>query len=61
MHQDNEIRNPHEPTKRAEITIIFDVPREEATQEWMDAVIGSIKRDIIEGLGKNSAVLGKWV
>lgn len=64
MHEDNENRNPHnkkEPTKRAEITILFDVPRAEATQQWMDAVIGIIKREVIKDLGKNSAVLGRWL
>ena len=64
MHQDNRITNPHEkkePTKRAQITLLFEVPRAEATQQWMDAVIGTIKREVIKGLGKNSAVLGKWL
>ena len=61
MHENNQNRNPHKPTRRAEITILLDVPKAEATQEWMDAVIGTIKREVIEGLGKNSAVLGKWL
>lgn len=64
MHQNNKIRNPHNEntaTRRTEIVISFDVPEEEATQQWMDAVIAIIKREVVKDLGKNSAVTGKWL
>ena len=61
MHENNRVRNPHVPMRQAEIVLRFDVPEAEATQEWMDAVVGSIKRDIVAELGKTAEVAGKWL
>lgn len=64
MHQDNKIRNPHEkkePTKRAQIILLFDVPRAEATENWLNAVVGVIRREVAVGLGKSARVEGKWL
>ena len=61
MHENNKGRNPHAPMKQAEIVLRFDVPEAEATQEWMDAVVGIIKRDIVAELGNTAEVEGKWL
>ena len=64
MHQDNEIRNPHEkkePTKRAEIVLCFEVPAAEATENWLNAVLGVIRREVAADLGKSAKVTGKWL
>lgn len=61
MHQDNEIRNPHHPTKRAEIVIRFDVPEVEATPEYMSAMAAVIKIKLMKPLGKSAEVTGKWL
>jgi len=65
MHQDNKIRNPHNENtamRRAEIAIRFDVAEEEASQNFMDALIGSLKRDLKKDLGAyNPEVEGKWL
>lgn len=65
MHQNNKIRNPHEthdvPTRRAEIVLTFEVPKAEATQQWLDAVVGIIRREVAADLGKSAQVKGKWL
>ncbi len=62
MHENNKIRNPHDqPTKLAEIVLTFEVPQAEATEEWMNAVVGIISREVAADLGKSAQVKGKWL
>lgn len=49
------------PTRRAEIVLRFDVPEEEASQNWLDAVMGVIRREVAVDLGKSAVVEGKWL
>ncbi len=70
MHENNKDRNPHNEntvTKRAEIIIRFDVADSEASQNYLDAIVGSIKQEMRgypdrEGLADRTAeVEGKWL
>ena len=64
MHQNNQDRNPHSentPTRRAEIVLRFEVPKEEATENWLNAVVGVIRREVAADLGKSAHVEGKWL
>jgi len=64
MHENNKARNPHNEntaTRRAEIVLHFDVPEEEATENWLNAVIGVIRREVTADLGKSAEVEGKWL
>ncbi len=68
MHENNKIRNPHEaadlPTKRAEIVISFAMPETEASQNFLDALIGSLRQDLKQDpvfVGKFVRVEGKWL
>ncbi|GAH38447.1 unnamed protein product, partial [marine sediment metagenome] len=48
-------------TRRAEIVLHFDVPEAEATGNWMNAVVGVIRREVAADLGKSAKVTGKWL
>ena len=48
-------------TRRAEIVLHFDVPVAEATDNWINAVVGVIKREVAVDLGKSAVVTGKWL
>ncbi len=62
MHQDNEDRRVHDlPTRRAEIVLRFEVPEEEATDNWINAVVGVIKREVAADLGRSAQVTGRWL
>lgn len=61
MHQDNENRNPHAPTRLAEIVLRFEVPVAEATDNWINAVVGVIRREVAADLGNTARVTGKWL
>ena len=61
MHENNKDRIPHEPMRRAEIVLHFDVPRKEATDNWINAVVGVIRREVAVDLGKSAQVEGKWL
>jgi len=65
MNQNNKNKKPHEihdlPTKRAEIVLHFDVPRHEATENWLNTVVGVIRREVAADLGNSAKVTGKWL
>ncbi len=69
MHENNKIRNPHEvhdlpPTKRAEIVIRFDVADTYASQDYLDAIVGTLKRELRgyeDFAQKKAEVKGKWL
>lgn len=62
MHQNNKENTPAErPMKRAEIVLHFDVPKEEATDNWINAVVGVIRREVAADLGHSAKVTGKWL
>ena len=48
-------------TRRAEIVLRFDVPEAEATENWLNAVVGVIKREVAADLGRGAKVTGKWL
>lgn len=48
-------------TRRAEIVLHFDVPEAEATDNWINAVVGVIRREVAADLGKSAKVTGKWL
>ena len=48
-------------TRRAEIVLRFDVPEAEATENWLNAVVGVIKREVAADLGNSAKVTGKWL
>jgi hypothetical protein len=49
------------PTRMAEIVLRFEVPKAEATDNWINAVVGVIKREVAADLGKSAEVTGKWL
>jgi hypothetical protein len=49
------------PTRRAEIVLCFEVPLAEATDNWMNAVVGVIRREVAADLGSTAKVTGKWL
>ncbi len=67
MHQNNQDRNPHSEktaTKRAQITIRFDVTEEQASQNYLDAIVGVIRRELKgheEFAHSGAEVTGKWL
>lgn len=63
MHENNRDKPQADlpPTKRAEIVLTFEVPQAEATEEWMNAVVGVIRREVAADLGKSAQVKGKWL
>ncbi len=61
MHENNRERNPNVPMKQAEIVLRFDVPEKEATENWLNAVVGVIRREVAADLGKSAQVEGKWL
>lgn len=61
MHENNKVRNPHTPMKRAEIVLRFEVPVVEATDNWLNAVVGVIRREVAADLGNSAEVMGKWL
>jgi len=48
-------------TRRAEIVLRFEVPVAEATDNWINAVVGVIKREVAADLGRSAQVTGKWL
>lgn len=62
MHENNKDRRVHDlPTRRAEIVLRFEVPVAEATDNWINAVVGAIKREVAADLGRSAQVTGKWL
>ncbi len=65
MHENNKDKPQADlPTKRAEIVISFAVPETEASQDFMDALIGSLRQDLKQDpvfVGKFVRVEGKWL
>ncbi len=65
MHENNKDKPQADlPTKRAEIVMSFAVPETEASQDFMDALIGSIRRDLKHDpafVGMFVRVEGKWL
>jgi len=48
-------------TRRAELVIRFDIPEDEAMQEFLDAIVGEIKREIKKDFGTSSEVEANWL
>jgi len=65
MQRDNEIKKSNDTkTKRAEIVIRFDVKDNEASQDYLDAVVGEIRRELRghnELAQKSAEVEGRWL
>lgn len=61
MDKNNKNSNTPAPTRLAEIVLRFEVPRAEATDNWINAVVGVIKREVAVDLGPSAQVTGKWL